>query len=145
MQFNADQQKRALTLLETMAWEDMDVSIHEVEAALRLALEATEDDFRRWGADTVDRLEQGRYDEFSLPTEVVAGLPCEDRLAYVARLLQSLALSYGVDGYGASPVNEASEGTPAALLRGLNDITLTPITRANPTERPMEGDEPCVA
>jgi hypothetical protein len=63
-----------LILLETIAWEDMENSIHDVELALRLALEATEDDFRRWEEETGDRLEDGRFDEFSLPAKVVADL-----------------------------------------------------------------------
>jgi hypothetical protein len=47
MEFDAGQQARVLTLLESKAWADMDNAICDLEAALRLALEATEDDFRR--------------------------------------------------------------------------------------------------
>jgi hypothetical protein len=48
----------------------------------------------------------------------------EEKLAYVARLLRSLALSYGVSaefgGGRGELVGEAHEQSPAALLRGLN-------------------------
>jgi hypothetical protein len=71
--------------------------------------------------------EQAGFDEFSLPEEAIADLSSEDRLAYAARLLQSLALHYGVSDYGGRRLGEASEESPAALLRGLNDIQWTPM------------------
>jgi hypothetical protein len=48
MQLTDEQRERALALLEHMTWGDMDGYIRDLEAALRLALEATTEDFRRW-------------------------------------------------------------------------------------------------
>jgi hypothetical protein len=47
VQFNPEQREQALTLLEKMAWGDMDGSILDLESALRLALEVTAEDFFR--------------------------------------------------------------------------------------------------
>jgi hypothetical protein len=61
----------------------------------------------------------------------------EDIGAYVARLLRSLALSYGVSAeFGddrGGLVGEAHEQSPAALLRGLNDILWLPTATKNST------------
>jgi len=134
-QFDAKQRASAWALIESMAWEDMDGSIRDLEAALRLALEATEDDLRRWEEDIGPALEEPDFDEFSLRAQTIAELSCEDRLAYVARLLQSLALHYGVSGFGAQQLGEA-DSSPAALLRGLNDILWMPETDEPQDEAP---------
>lgn len=46
-QFDPDQQRRALDLIEGIAWGDLELHIRSVEEALRLALEATVDGFLR--------------------------------------------------------------------------------------------------
>lgn len=83
----------------------------------------------RWEAEGEERF----GDEFELSSEQVASLDDEWRLAYIARLLHTAALAYGVFP-GASP-GRASGGdvtspiawddqrhSPARLVRGLNDI-----------------------
>ena len=54
----------------------------------------------------------------------------EAKLAYVARLLRTLAMAYGVTTdylYASAPlVADEEPNTTAALLRGLNDITWMP-------------------
>lgn len=129
-QFNPTQQAEALVLLERMAWGDMDNAIRGLEICLRLALEATGEDFLRWENDLGPAFEDDGYSEFTLPREVIRDMPLDEKLAYVARLLRSLALSYGVsfEVGRARPgaVGEADETSPAALLRGLNDILWLP-------------------
>ena len=87
-------------------------------------MQATREDFRRWEHDAESF---GFADEFSLTPETVAELSPEWRLAYAARLLRSLALSYGMSTEFDLPASsllgsENSEGTLAALVRGLNEI-----------------------
>jgi hypothetical protein len=126
-QFNAAQRQAVIELIEACAWGDTDRDICSMESALRLALEATVEDFWRWENEA---LELRLGDEFSLSKEEVEGLTPEFRLAYVGRLLRSLALCYGVQTeFGGGPLAfEHHEGTPAALLRGLNDILAFPTT-----------------
>jgi hypothetical protein len=50
-QFSDEQRERALALIESMAWGDLDGSITDMEAALRFAMEATREDFQRWEQD----------------------------------------------------------------------------------------------
>jgi hypothetical protein len=140
-QFGDGQRAQALDLVEKMAWVDMDNYIRDLENALRLALEATADDFWRWEDDLGPKLEAEGFDEFSLPVTVIEELSSEERLAYSARLLRSLALSYGVSAeFGGAEnglVGEADLDSPAGLLRGLNDIVWI---RPRQTEtRPEEG------
>jgi hypothetical protein len=97
-QFNPTQQAEALALLEIPAWGDMDNVIRGLEICLRLALEATFEDFLRWENDLGPAFEDDGNDEFTLPREVIRDMPPEERLAYVARLLRSFGLDYGV-GY----------------------------------------------
>ena len=57
-------------------------------------------------------------------------MPAEEKAAYVARLVQSLALAYGVSYDGGSRRYRERAGeeptAPAALLRGLNDLLHLP-------------------
>jgi hypothetical protein len=66
------------------------------------------------------------YDEYLLTPSDVHDLSEEWRLAYVARLVKSLALMYG--GCDDPLAGEAAPETPAGILRGLNDISWTPMT-----------------
>jgi hypothetical protein len=92
-----------------------------MEAALRRAMEATRDALALWEARAEDDL--GFEDEFDLTADQVAELSDEWRLAYVARLLETLALAYGVN----PDTFENKESCPAALLRGLNDLLWMPM------------------
>jgi hypothetical protein len=120
-QFTQEQQARARAVIESCAWGSMDDYILDMETALRRAMEATRDALAVWEARADDL---GFEDEFELSADQVAELSDEWRLAYVARLLQTLALAYGV-----SPDTfENHESCPAALFRGLNDILWMPVT-----------------
>jgi hypothetical protein len=148
-QFSDEQRERASALIESMAWGDLDGSITDMEAALRLAMEATRGDFQRWEQHAESF---GFADEFSLTPESVAELSPEWRLAYVARLLRTIALSYGVNTEFGLPASSLlgfadSEETLAALLRGLNDIAFIGqrqawrVRRAAGFEGPSRGGE----
>lgn len=117
-----------------MAWGDMDNAIRGLEICLRRALKATGEDFARWENDLGPGLEQAGFDEFNLPRNLIEEMPLDERLAYVARLLRSLALDYGVSaefgGGRGGLVGEAQTTSPAALLRGLNDIAWMPMQNA---------------
>ena len=120
---NDDQQVRVATFLAGLPWKDVEGAIRDIELNLRLLLAATREPFRMWEAEADGR---GFPDEFSLAEDDVRDLSDEWRLAYVARLIRSLALVYGV---GEDPaVSDAEPDTPAGILHGLNDISWTPMT-----------------
>jgi hypothetical protein len=125
---NEEQRTRVFDLVSELPWADFDAAILDQELNLRLALEATQEAFLMWEAAAKDN---GFEDEFSLTPSQVRELPSKWRLAYVARLLRNLALSYGVSTeFGGGPLVGADyPATPAAILRGLNDISWTPGTR----------------
>jgi hypothetical protein len=129
-QFNSDQQQRALALLESLPWGDIDNALRGMEEALRRAMEATRQEFQEWEQEFGPRVEEVGFDEFTLPAEEIEALPCGVKLAYVARLLRSLAMAYGVTTdyacVNALLVGDEDRYTPAALLRGLNDIPWMP-------------------
>jgi hypothetical protein len=68
--------------------------------------------------------------EFSVAAEAIEAMSIEERLAHVARLIKNIGLVYGLNG-GFSPRAQrlpvgADQQSPAALLRGLNDISWMP-------------------
>ncbi len=88
-------------ILERMPWGDTERDIRDVELILRLALEATEDAFMRWENVLGPAFESEGYSEVNLPADRIEEMSQKDRFAYVARLLRTLAISYGVDpGFG---------------------------------------------
>jgi hypothetical protein len=116
------QRQAALELIESFKWGDMVSFIRDTELALRLALDATVEYFWQW-EDNMLALEQRFGDEFSLTPGDVESLGPQMRLAYVARLLRSLALIYGVKTeFGG---HSQDRDGPAALLSGLNEILET--------------------
>jgi hypothetical protein len=95
-QWSGEQRERAIALLEQIPWGDMDGAIRVFEAILRLVLETTREDFRRCEEHIAPELEAGGVDECSLPPDMLDAWSDKDKLAHVARLLRSLALTYGV-------------------------------------------------
>ena len=129
----------AIDLLESLAWGSVEWAIYDLEAALALAIEAVGGALRLWEDEGEERF----GDELRLSAEQVASLDDEWRLAYIARLLDTAALAYGVSPNGSPGRNTEGEVTPpiswddrggsiASLLRGLNEILygLPPVTRA---------------
>ena len=128
-QFDESQRAQVVALLEDLPWGDVEQAIYGLEVALGLALEAVGNAIDLWEDKGEERFE----DEFALSAKQVASLDDNWQLAYIARLLHSAALSYGVspfaspgrtpDGQVTSPVSWSDgSGSIARLLRGLNDI-----------------------
>jgi hypothetical protein len=130
-QFDRGQQAEALALIEEMPWGHVDRAIRDMETVLRLAMEATSAEFWWWEEELGPQVEVEYGSEFVVPADVVAEMTDADKLAYVARLLRTLAHAYGVNtefGLWRDPTipGQAWDGSPAALLRGLNDISWVP-------------------
>ena len=100
----------------------------EVDESLLRAMQATSSDFEHWELHSE---EMGFEDEFSLTSDDVANMADEWKLAYIARLLRSLALAFGVGTEFGDRVLVAEHypSSPAALLRGLNDIACMPLMK----------------
>ena len=91
-QFSDSQRAAAIDLLESLAWGSVEWAIYDLEAALALAIEAAGGALRLWEEEGEERF----GDELRLSVEQVASLDEEWRLAYIARLLDTAALAYGV-------------------------------------------------
>jgi hypothetical protein len=109
-QFSDTQRTAAIDLLETLPWGDIERKIYGLEAALALALEAVGDAVRRWEEEGEDLF----GDEVTLSPEQVASLDSEWRFAYIARLLDTAALAYGVPSFGSPGRNADGEPTSPA-------------------------------
>ena len=125
---------------DDVPWGSWDDHFRDMETALRLALEATSAYLNHWEDDLEDEVwERWGGDEFYVPAEVVAAFEPEERLIYVARLLETLALAYGVSlnshGAGLNPLGYGP--TPAGLLRALNDESW--LGRMTPDSSPGAG------
>jgi hypothetical protein len=118
---NNEQQARVAEFISQLPWGDFDGAICDVQLSLRLLLEATREALLMWEAEAEER---GYEDEFSLTTDDVRNLTDEWRLAYVGRLIKSLALVYGLR----ENAREAEAHTPAGVLHRLNDISWMPMT-----------------
>jgi hypothetical protein len=130
-QFNAQQRKAALEVIERLTWGDFEIALICVEMALRRALEATQSEFQSWEHVYGPMYEAGDgWSEYTLPADIIEAMEPEEKLAYVARLLRSLAIMYGVSAdIRPKPhvlVGEHDDNSPAALTRGLNDISWLP-------------------
>ena len=115
-----------LETLDLVAWGDLPYVVFDFEDALRLALLATADDLKLWEAEAEAR---GWHDEFEVPPEDLANMSVEWQRAYVARLIATVALRYGMStGDSAGPVGDIDRGvdSSAALLHALCDIALRP-------------------
>jgi hypothetical protein len=114
-QFNPSQQEAALDLIDGMTWGNLGPAIHDVELCLRRALKATTRDLRNW--ENGD-FEQRFGDEFSVSDAQVAELSDEERFAYVARLIDTAAVMYGLL---ARPSNFAGCAAPRPRQAGRRD------------------------
>lgn len=84
----------ALRLVENISWGDAHENLNLIDGSLLRAMEATRADFLLWEEDSAGELRFG--DEFSVSESQVNELSPQWRLAYVARLLRTLALGWGV-------------------------------------------------
>jgi hypothetical protein len=131
MQLDRRQRQEALVLIEGIPWGDMDEAIRILEEVLDRVLDATAAEFPLWEAEGEDRY----IDECSVSAEDVAEMSAEWRLAYIGRLVRSLALWYGVstgDFGDDPPLLVADANSPGGLLRALNDVVAMPVTDGGP-------------
>ncbi len=91
-QLDRNQERDAIALIEAIPWGDMDLHIRSVERALERAVAATAEEFPLWEAEGEERF----IDEFSVAEEDIAAMSAEWRLAYVGRLVRTIALCYGL-------------------------------------------------
>lgn len=117
-QFDPAAQAAVVAALERRAWGDMALAIRALDKALRLALAASRSEFLDWQ----DRLEIEHEDEFSVPVEAIASMDARDRLAYLARLLRTVALMWGAETEFSMPAKPAYDEL-GGLLRELVDIS----------------------
>ena len=125
-QFSPEQRRRIVALVEAVPWGDMDADIRDLEETLERALDATAPDFPLWEEHAQGC---GYIDEFSVTPERLREMSPEWRFAYVARLVRTVALWYGVSvpEYSSKPpMLQESPDSPASLLRGINDIAFLP-------------------
>lgn len=91
--FNAQQQAEMTEVVLNTPWGDIAPALDQVEDALWLGMEATVDAFWLWE----EQAESAGYgDEFSIGAAELDEMPDEWRLAYVARLLRTMAMAIGV-------------------------------------------------
>ena len=117
-QLNDESRRQVGDLVESMPWGDMLEAIACLEQALRLALEATQDNLLLWEDEAADR---GHEEEFDITPDQVAQMTDEWRFAYIGRLIQTIATGYGMDNaFGRA---SDTDWTLRNLLRGLQNIT----------------------
>ena len=90
-QLSDDQPRQVADAIESVAWGDIDRAIWSFEDAMRRGVEATRADADYWDAEL-----EGRYVEFSVNSSDVEDMDPAVRLAYVGRLLRTLAMTWGV-------------------------------------------------
>jgi hypothetical protein len=127
------QDKQIIELIRSQAWGDISGQLVGMEEMLRLAMDATVEYLGIWEHDDAGERRYG--DECSVSEHDLEAMSNEWRLAYVARLLRSLAMDYGVTTdwrsvvHGLPPtpnVGQNDANSPAAVLRGINDIICLP-------------------
>ena len=91
MKLSDEQLRGVVELVESTPWADVEGSIETLDAALRLALEITREEFAVWHME----LEPAGY-ENEFDDALVRDLPMDVRAPLVARLLRTIALAYGV-------------------------------------------------
>jgi hypothetical protein len=118
-QFDAEQRRQAIALLEGQDWGDVLPAIADAEQTLGLILAATAPSLL-----LREYIEGQGGDEFSLSPPLTANFSDELRLAYAARLAVSYAVHYGHDPRfgGEGCCSRADGSSPAAVLHGLRDI-----------------------
>jgi hypothetical protein len=127
-----DDQARSsiINLIDDVAWGEVQAAMSTLDEALRRGLEATEHAFDQWENEAG---EMGYNDEFSLEPADIDALSDEWRLAYVARQLRSIALTFGTvtefaDGPLGAP-DDRCRSAPGAILRHINAIVKQALTR----------------
>jgi hypothetical protein len=146
-QLDRAQQREVLARIEEIPWGDMEGHIYAVEEALEKAVAATAPEFPLWEAEGEERYR----DEFSVSEDEIAVMSDEWRLAYVSRLVRSLASCYGVgtgDFGNEPPFLLADPHSPGGLLRALNDLIVLPVMAGSDRDQSaaeVRGERPELA
>lgn len=85
------QRQAVLDLIEQIPWSDARGALETVDEGLAFALDLTATDFRFWHTKIEPLGYEDEYDR-----TLVSELPPEWKLALVARLLRTIAISYGL-------------------------------------------------
>jgi hypothetical protein len=91
MHLSTEQQNAVLAVVESLPWAEIKGNTETLESALRLALELTQEQFAFWH----EHAEPAGF-ESELDRVEIAELPADWTFALVARLLRTIALSYGL-------------------------------------------------
>jgi len=113
-----EQQSAALDLLGALPWGDLRCGMDTLEQAVRLGLAEPQTEFALW-------MEEGEIrfgDEFDLTPAELESLTEEWRMAYVARLLRTIALMIGMPTEFASGASVPGERprTIMGVMRSLD-------------------------
>ena len=116
--------QRMHELVTKTAWGDTLFCIGSMKEMLPYMMRLSAQEFAAWEAG----LGGDEVDEFSVPLEDAFRQPVEWRLAHIARLIRSLAMSFGVDtNYGTPKLTDRVDpSSPAAVLNELSKIALLP-------------------
>ena len=90
-QWSEARRQDLIAYVESLPWGDLGPSIMDIEVGLLRAVEATAEAMPLW-----DEMEDHLGDEFHISDVRVQCMTLEQRLAYVARLVLTVALLYGV-------------------------------------------------
>jgi hypothetical protein len=77
MRLSSAKRQRVIEAVEDAPWGDIAGSLETVEIGLRRALDATADDFERWGREGTVR---GERDEFSIESAEVEAMSADEKL-----------------------------------------------------------------
>jgi hypothetical protein len=119
-QFDPQARRESLAAIEHVPWGSINHAVDSMDQSLRRAMEATTDAFWVWEKGAAGERRFG--DEFSLTPLQVDSLTPKWRLAYVARLIRSFALCWGVSTeFGGGVLGAATEdrAAPGRLIRAL--------------------------
>jgi hypothetical protein len=128
--FDQQARRESLAAIEHVPWGNIINAVDSMNESLRRAMEATTDAFWMW--ETGDAGERRFGDEFSLTSHEVDNLTPEWRIAYVARLIRSLEVCWGVStefGGGALGAPSEDRSYPGWLIRALVAILYRSLAR----------------
>lgn len=118
MKLDSGQANALKALVESTPWGDIEGARDSFERCLRHALEATRGAFLFWE----EHAEASGVDEFSIEPWQVEAMKPEWHRAYLARLLRSAALNYGLGTEYGGELGVASDTRRDALAPLLDDL-----------------------
>jgi hypothetical protein len=108
--------REVMHLVDHVPWGDVEGHVESIVEVLAPALQGTVDDLERWENSP------SAADEFSLEAADVLALPPDDKIAYLARVLTTVALHVGIStAFGESAIGREAHDVQSltGLLRAL--------------------------